>query len=254
MNKIAVANTIDEVLGQLDAVIAESTRENSPASIFAYVYRRTTAQIKQAIQDKEFNDNEGMEKFDVHFANKYLEAYYQFKENKPCSAPWAVAFETGPYKLTILQHIILGMNAHINYDLGITGYEMAPSDNIEGIKSDFMSVNQILNSLTNEMQSRLSRVSRLMFLLDWIGKNSDEEIINFSMVKAREQAWNLSQSLYSADEAGRKTIMSNVSSLVANLGLAVKHPKSKFLSFVLKIISRFEEKDVKTILSKLEND
>ncbi|CAM4330095.1 DUF5995 domain-containing protein [Zobellia roscoffensis] len=60
---------------------------------------------------------------------------------------------------------------------------------IAEIENDFNKVNSILASIVNEMQDRLSRVSRLLFLLDLAGLNTDEQIINFSLGKARELSW-----------------------------------------------------------------
>lgn len=179
------ARTIEDVLNELDSIIEDSVKENNRLGIFAYIYRRTTAQIKQAIADKRFEDNERMEKMDVTFANLYLTAYKNFFSDKTISKSWMIAFQAKNQKLTIIQHIILGMNAHINLDLGVAASEIMPPDKIDDLKNDFMLVNQILKDLINEMQYRVSRVSRTMFLLDWIGQNEDEKIINFSIVKAR---------------------------------------------------------------------
>ena len=200
------ARTIEDVLNELDSIIEDSVKENNRLGIFAYIYRRTTAQIKQAIADKRFEDNERMEKMDVTFANLYLTAYKNFFSNKTISKSWMIAFQAKNQKLTIIQHIILGMNAHINLDLGVAASEIMPPDKIDDLKNDFMLVNQILKDLINEMQYRVSRVSRTMFLLDWIGQNEDEKIINFSIVKAREQAWNFANSLskLSGDEKENK--------------------------------------------------
>jgi quinol monooxygenase YgiN len=98
------AKTIDEVIEQLDAIIAESKKNNDPSGFFAYIYRRTTAQIKQAVIDGKFDDNARMEKFDVHFANKYLDAYSDYQNGLTVCSPWAIAFDAKKEKLTILQH------------------------------------------------------------------------------------------------------------------------------------------------------
>jgi hypothetical protein len=246
------AKTIGEVLDQLDAIIDDSARNNNPSGIFAYVYRRTTAQIDQAIQNKEFDDNEGMERFDVLFANKYLEAYHQYQAGVSCSGPWKVAFDACKEKHIALQHILLGMNAHINYDLGISADEHCAGKNIRNFRNDFMKVNDILASLTDELQSKLGRVSRLMFLLDLIGKRKDEIMINFSMVKAREQAWNFAVNLTLSHEAERKVLREDTAAFTAGLGQILRKPPGKFLSFILGIISDFEEKDIRKIIEKLE--
>jgi hypothetical protein len=244
--------SIDEVLEKLDLIILDSINDNSYLGIFAYVYRRTTAQIKEAIIDKKFEDDARMELMDVKFANRYIDAYYHFKENGTISRSWLIPFQSGHEKLTIMQHLLLGMNAHINLDLGIAAAEIAPGSAIEGIKNDFMKVNDILESLTQEMQSRVSRISFLMILLDIAGEKNDEVIMNFSIVKAREQAWEFARKLAVMDEQGRKLLINEVDTIISTLAGIIKHPPTIILKFVIKFISFFEMKDVNTIVNRLK--
>jgi hypothetical protein len=244
--------TIDEVIEKLDLIILESVNDNNYIGIFAYVYRRTTAQIKEAIIAGEFEDNARMELMDVKFANRYIDAYYHFKENGTISRSWLIPFQSGHEKLTIMQHLLLGMNAHINLDLGIAAAEVANGSAIEGIKSDFMKVNDILESLTQEMQSRVARISFLMILLDIIGENNDEAIMNFSIVKAREQAWEFARKLAFLDDHGKTILINEVDTIISTLAGIIKHPPTKILKFVVKFISIFELKDVKMIINRLK--
>jgi len=248
------AKTIDEVLEQLDAIIADSVKNNDPYGFFAYIYRRTTAEIKQAILDKKFEDNARMEKFDVLFANKYLDAYRDFHSGKEVCSPWAAAFDVKKDKLTILQHIILGMNAHINYDLGMSAAKFSEGGEIENMKNDFMKVNNVLASLVDELQVKVGRVSRLMFLLDWISKRNDEVVMNFSMEKARKQAWNFAMALSTIEGQAKQAMIDEVDGIIGRLGETVKHPPGKILAYTLKVVSFFEEKDVRKIIEKLESD
>lgn len=248
------AKTIDEVLEELDRIIESTIVENNYLGIFAYVYRRTTAQIQHAIHEKQFEDNQHMELMDVAFANLYLTAYHRFINNQSCSASWETAFSAQHDKITIIQHLMLGMNAHINMDLGIAASTFAPGISMPGLKNDFMKVNHILNELTNEMQDRISKVSGLMVLLDWMGKNSDELIVNFSMVKAREQAWNLACILADANETEKKSVINYTDHSIAELGALLKNPPGRLLKLILKTIAFFEEKNVKTIINKLKED
>lgn len=245
---------MDEVLSELDRIIDTSVTENSFLGIFAYVYRRTTARIKQAILEKQFEDNARMETIDVAFANLYITAYQSYATNLKCSRSWESAFNAKYEKITIIQHLLLGMNAHINLDLGIAAATIASGVNLPAIKNDFMKVNQILNDLVNEMQDRLAKVSRLMFLIDWAGKNSDEAIVNFSMVKAREQAWKLACTLASCDENGRQSVIEVADRAISDLGVLLKNPPGKLLKMVLKLVAYFGEKNVKVIISKLRED
>jgi len=143
------------------------------------------------------------------------------------------------------------MNAHINLDLGIAAATIAPADKLPLLKTDFMKVNQILSGLVNEMQRRVSKVSRLMFLLDLAGKNTDELIVNFSMSKAREQSWNLACVLAVLPVHGQKPVIDLADEAVSAFGSVIKNPPGKFLKFILKFIAYFEEKNVKYIIVKL---
>ena len=248
------AKTIDEVLSELDKIIDASIADNDYLGIFAYVYRRTTAQIKQAIFDKEFEDNERMELMDVAFANLYLTAYQRYTNNLSCSESWQTAFEARTKNITILQHIMLGMNAHINLDLGFAAATFEPGSSMPALKNDFMKVNQVLNSLVNEMQDRVARVSRLMILLDWMGKNTDELIINFSMVKAREQAWDLACYLSELDESEKQSVIAKKDNRIATFGEILKSPPGILLKLAVKLVTLFEEKNVKMIITKLRED
>lgn len=248
------ANTIDEVLAELDRIIETSQTENNYLGVFAFVYRRTTAQIQQVIRDKGFEDNERMELMDVFFANLYLTAYQNYEGNLKCSESWETAFGAKTAKISILQHLLLSMNAHINLDLAIAAATFSPGLSLSALKNDFMKVNQILNNLTNEMQKRVSHVSPLMFIMDWIGMNTDEKIANFSMIKAREQAWNLANVLEKTKESERKTVIEIADQTVAKFGGVLKNPPGKLLKTALKIVAYFEEKDIKTIIRKLRED
>ncbi len=246
--------SIDEVLVELDKIIDESIKTGDYLAIFAYVYRRTTAQIKEEIKAKSFEDNERMEKMDVIFANRYLEAYDQFMSQKTPSASWLVSFNARFLKLTTLQHLLLGMSAHINFDLGIAAAQVAEGENIDDLKDDFMKVNEILADLTNEMQFRVARTSKLMFLLDWIGGKSDERIANFSIKKARQFAWKVATTLALLDGESKNIAIEKFDHEIAKFNQKVLDPPGNILKTILKIIGFFEEKNTVKIVENLRAD
>jgi hypothetical protein len=246
-------STIDEVLQKLDEIILETVSDNNYLGIFAYVYRRTTAEIRKAIVEKQFEDNDRMQRMDVAFANKYISAYLNFHAaSGPVSHAWAIPFQAGREKLTIMQHLLMGMNAHINLDLGAAAAETVPGDAINGLKNDFMKVNDILADLTHEMKGRVERISWWMILIDLVSRNKDEAVINFSMIKAREAAWIVACNLAVSDDAGRKTKMEETDGIISALAEIIKRPPGFILGTVLKFVSKIEEKAVKKIVAGLE--
>ena len=246
------ATTIQEVLHQLDTIIDESIANNSRIGLFAYIYRRTTAEIASEIALGNFEDNQRLEVLDVAFANLYLDAYNAYQNGQPLSAVWAFAFDHADEPLTILQHIMLGMNAHINLDLAISTAVTMSGKDITSIENDFNKVNDILFQITNELQDRLSRVSPLMFFLDWFGSNKDEEVIDFSMRKAREQSWNSANLLWSLGGSNNENAIKKIDQLVLLISERIKSPRSRIVRFVLKVMQTFETKQVNSIITKLK--
>ena len=249
--------TIDEVLAALDQIIEESISEDNYLGVFAYVYRRTTAEIKLEVekpQDKSlFEDNERMHDMDVRFANLYIRAYRDFKAGNDVAASWQVSFDAGSDRLALLQHLMLGMNAHINLDLANAASLSVAPEKIDTIKNDFMAVNEVLSRITNEMQERLGRVSPLLFILDWIGQRSDEKLADFSIKVARGKSWTLALELASRTGERREERLNLADENVASFGRILSRPATNLLRIVLNFIRRFESTDKRAIIDVMRS-
>ena len=121
------AATIDEVIAQLDEVIDRARREGSRVGYFPALYRKVTVAVKEGIAAGRFEDGQRMERLDVVFANRYLEAMAAWRAGEPPTRSWQLSFEAaGRWWPIVLQHLLLGMNAHINLDLGVAAARTAP--------------------------------------------------------------------------------------------------------------------------------
>lgn len=188
---------------------------------------------------------------DVVFANLYLDAYRDYQNNKAMGKSWEFAFLNKDEPLTILQHMLMGMNTHINLDLAIATSHCMVGKELSEIENDFNKVNDVLFNIIDELQDRLGKVSPLLFLLDLVGKNSDEKVIDFSMRKAREQSWNGSNLLWALGSDGQDGAIKKLDSAVLKINEIIKRPRSKLIGLLLKGIARFEEKNVGKVISKL---
>lgn len=238
----------------MDEIIDSAIANNDRIGFFAFLYRRVTAEIQKEIILGNFEDNARMEIFDVAFANYYLDAYNGYKKQTPISKSWQFAFGSKDEPLTILQHIMLGINTHINLDLGLAASMVMQDRDILEIEKDFNTVNGILGNIVNEMQDRLSRVSPLLFLLDIAGKNTDEEIINFSLGKARAFSWYNANLLWGLGVGHQDNAIRQMDLAVLRLGEFIKSPKSSLINYTLKFIGKFEEKNVGAVISRLRKD
>ena len=247
------ASTIDEVIDYLDLIIQESYTQKSQLTYFPILYRKVTIAVKQAIINNEFDDNQRMEKLDVVFANRYLKAYSEFKNNQVPSHCWLVAFQNGDqYWSLVLQQLLLGINAHINLDLGIAAAEIAPDNKIEGLKGDFYKINEILSSMVEGVQRDINKISPVIGLLDAVAGKLDERLVDFSIQVARDGAWDFAQEYAAATPPERLDLLNKRDASITWLGKDIRNP-GIMLSIIAKFIRLFESKKVQKNCAVLQS-
>lgn len=219
------ATSIDEVLARLDAIIAESRQERRRTGYFAVLYREVTQRVKDAIVAGQFDDGPRMERLDVAFANRYLDAYDAHRVGRPTSRAWALAFDTARWWPPLaLQHLLLGINAHIVLDLGVAAAEVCPGDALDALEGDFGRINDVLGAMIDDVQRRLATISPWMTVLDRIGQRTDEEVCGFCLERARDVAWRHARRLapLDADEQARE--IDTMDMLASALALPIRSP------------------------------
>lgn len=230
------ATSIDEVISQLITIVEWSKEENSRMGYFAALYLKVTVQIKKGIQDNFFDDGPRMERLDVIFANRYINACYQYQTGQTPTQSWTRAFdETKLWWPIVLQHLLLGMNAHINLDLGISAAETVPPEELQSLKGDFEKINGVLASLVGGVLDELAEIWWLMGLLNRYLGSVENAIINFSMGKARDAAWAFAEILSPLSEEQRQKAIVEKDEVIAMFSSVISHPGFKG-SLVTKVI------------------
>ncbi len=221
--------TIGEVLDQLDAIVEIARERGTADGFFAALYRRVTAEVEARIGRGAFEDGERMARFDVVFASRYVEAWSAYERGRPLTEAWRVAFGCrDDYWPVVLQHLLVGMNAHINLDLGIAAAEVAPGTAIHALRQDFDLINDILCEMVDDVQTRLAQVWPALRMIDRICGDLDEAVVHFSIRRARAQAWDLAVALAgTVDEARRAQRIEEVDTAMACLGRRILNPGVK---------------------------
>jgi Family of unknown function (DUF5995) len=240
------AHTIDEIIVQLDEEIALARREGSRLGFFATLYRNVTLKVREGIRDGFFEDSPRMERLDVTFASRYLDALRSHRQGRPTSACWVVSFEAAQeWRPIILQHLLLGMNAHINYDLGISAAEVCPGAELPALKADFDRINGVLAGMLAKVQEDVEELSPWIKFLDKVSDDKVEDaVINFSMGVARSCAWNVATRLASSNAAEAAPYLERLDRDVTRLGRLVRRPVGVFVRLGLLVIRLRESNDI----------
>ncbi len=190
--------SIDAVVAAMDLVIERSVETSDPRGWFAIVYRAVTARVRTGLSDGDFEDVDRMERFDVRFARYWLDAHSAWDRDEPVSLSWRCSFEAARRPGLILQHLLLGMNAHINLDLGVAAAATCPGPEVVALRDDFERINDVLAELIDQMQLAIADVSPVSRSLDTIGLRFDEALVSFSLEHARRRSWAFAEELAAA--------------------------------------------------------
>src|SRR5271165_3612052 len=242
--------TIDDVVAALDAIVQESYDNSSRLGYFAALYRQVTCAVRDGITNGRFQNGPLMEKLDVAFASRYLDALATFQAGGTPTRSWILAFRgCDDADLLILQHLLSGMNAHINLDLGIAAAQTCPGDQLPQLKSDFDEINNVLADLVSTVEDEIAAVSPLIGDLEKIGLRSETSVINFSMQAARDNAWFNAQRLAGEPSALHDVTIDGLDLAVSINGGAILHPLVGAEG--LRIIQQAEVKDVRRVIQVL---
>lgn len=247
------ATTIDEVISQLDSIIASETLKGSTMAFFPVLYRKVTLRIKEGIAKNEFENNVRMEKLDVLFANRYIEAYHQYNSGLTLSESWKAAFNAAKENaFLIMQHLLLGINAHINLDLGVAvAKTVGEHGDLADFEKDFNTINEILGSMVDDVQQRIGKVSPMFFLLEKVGKGREDKVVTFSINIARDGAWLFANQYHISPR--KDTELSERDRCIALVAQKLTTTKSRVLRFTIRSIRFFETKNVAKVIATLNS-
>ena len=219
------AENPDQVIPTLERVIRLARTQNNPVGYFASLYRLTSIEILDAVDRGIFENNVRMARMDMIFANRYFDALNAYAVQKPLTWAWRAAFEgCANNHFTVLQHLFLGMNAHIHLDLPIAAAEAANDDPLHLLQGDFEQINAILGSLFHITEHDLAACWRPLKHFLRFGEKATNLFLAFEMGKETRRAWREAGHIHKRRGEVREKYIAKLDQKVYKLALKVYRP------------------------------
>lgn len=210
-----VVAAMGERLEQLDS----STGQGRPAQRdFLATYRRTTLAVGRAVEEARFEDPEWVERWDVVFADLYLEALdADLTGAGTVSRPWRLAFDV-PAELPALRNVLVGINAHINYDLPqallavIDDAEFQDPHLLARRRRDHERIDAVLAARVAAEDSELASLSGRTVVDRFLAPANRAASRRF-LREARQKVWHNTAELQSARVAGAEAYAARLAEL-----------------------------------------
>jgi Family of unknown function (DUF5995) len=163
---------------------------------FHATYLRTTEAIANEIDRSGFRDGVWVSRWDLAFASLYLDALDADRRGDAVSGPWRIAFNATREQpdLPPLQHVLFGLNAHINYDLPqallavITSEDFDDSAVRRARQEDHGHVDVVLRQRVGAEDDELNAISKVT-LLDRLLRPANRMASRRFLAEARRKVW-----------------------------------------------------------------
>jgi hypothetical protein len=199
---------IDRMQAQIDAWRHSAEGRADAREAFLSCYQMMTTNMLAAIDRSEFNDGEWVYSLLQHFAEYYFDALAAYEHGLPSTpAVWKRAFEAAVQPGTAaLQNLLLGVNAHINYDLIFTLTDMLEPDwsqlsldERQGRYDDYTHVNAIIAQTIDAVQEQiLAPGTEALAWIDRLSGPLDELVVANLLSGWREAVWERAMQLLDA--------------------------------------------------------
>lgn len=170
--------------------------------VFLRVYATMTGAIHRGIDDGRFMDPAWTGTLTARFAALYFAAEEAWETARhDCPRPWQAAFAAaGVPRVSAIEHALLGINAHIVYDLpfAVADAMRVSGDTVDGRlhadvlvrrRHDYEVVNHILAETVEAAQAVLAEESRLSAALDRMALQFDAYVAEMLLRASRTQGW-----------------------------------------------------------------
>ena len=241
---------IDEVVDAIQSIVDWSISASSRLGYFAALYKRITIAVRTALDEGAFENAARMERFDVAFASRYFDAlngYFHPDQFPHPTRSWRVTFD-GSHRPEpiIVQHMLVGVNAHIDLDLGIVAHTISPGGQLASLRADFNTINAVLASQINDVVLRLNEISPALAELYAVLEENEIFLINEAVKTYRDSAWRFATILALQPAFARPLTIWARDRKVAEQGELIYDPPglTGLIASIIRAIAARESRDV----------
>jgi hypothetical protein len=197
-----VVEELQVLLERMETRIAELREAGDDRRIFLSVYATMTGAIHLGVRDGRFMDPAWTAELTARFAGLYFDAEQAWEQAPSrCPKAWRAAFAAaGQPRISVIEHALLGINAHIVYDLpfAVSGTMRSVGDVVDGRlqgdtlarrRHDYEVVNHILAETILDAQAVLAAESGFSRVLDRVALRFDEYAAEALLRASRTQGW-----------------------------------------------------------------
>ena len=197
------------LIDRMEGQSREWEQKGDRRCIFLRCYSLMSGNVLAAVRAQRFADSDWVANLMHHFAGYYFEPLARYEAGEtPVPTVWQRAHDAARgEEATAAQHLLAGVNAHINYDLPLAIYDLlepewadlSPAGRGER-RDDHDLINVIIADTVDRVQDQVvERHDPWMNIIDQVGGYLDEWLVAQMIRIWRDRVWERSLALLAAD-------------------------------------------------------
>lgn len=223
-----------DILYRMQQQIDTWHRQDDRRAIFLECYCMMTGNMLRAITNGQFHDGDWARRLLHRFADYYFLALEDYDCGDDCCAEvWRFTHDCACSRpLHVLQHLLLGINAHINYDLVLAlvdtlepEWPILDKPGRHRRYQDHCHVNRVIAATVDQVQDEI--IERYDPRLDWIDRllgRLDERLLSGLISRWRQQVWDTSLKFLKAPAGQREALRLKLASEVMQRAQRIVNP------------------------------
>jgi hypothetical protein len=221
VNRQMIDHNQSQALARMKLLADRWRSESDPRAVFLQCYSMMTENMLTALDEGRFYDASWVTNLLTHFAEYYFEALEAFEDpDRDTTTVWNIAHSTALAGQSFsVQNLLLGVNAHINYDLVLAVADLLRPEwshiseaKIQYRFEDYCLVNSIIGETIDEVQDQiLEPQDPILDLVDKLLGPVDELLIGHIITEWRADVWDNAVDLLNLETAEeRETLRESI--------------------------------------------
>jgi len=245
--------SVADVLDGLSKLELQFCDQRDRRGVFVSAYLLITMTLHDWIQWQRFLENDLVACYIVAFANKYRQALENYEADARAAVPqaWLQSFEASiAGESSIIQDLLLGINAHINHDLPHAVLESGLNVRCDRSYRDHVAINEALKVATPLVRQRIAALHRRRFVVvNWLSGWAIDHAVANCFARIRKNSWQRALALDAATDPQQRVLLEHrIDQDAAANGRAIlahRHDPLKCLA-ALQATSRGDERAART--------
>jgi hypothetical protein len=235
----------------LQAMLAWCRSKPSRIGYFTVLYVHVGVATERAVAEGVFAHPRELLAVKSNFLTRYVAACDAFRAGRSAGPAWETPYRAAAKRsLCVFQHLLLGINAHISYDLPIAVSEViAPADMV-AFHSDFEAMNGLLGSLVDGVADDLGIINRSFGWFNDVFRTEDRLLAEEAIRLARAAGWKRAQQLQTDTPHERELVMAELARDTA-VGASMIIERRTPVRLLMRAIESAEPRSIPRIIDDL---